>query len=236
MNQMFGGEVKSLVDAVTQTALNYRLLSQYTAFVAVSDEVRVNPDGSKITVQVPVELPQGVSYEGVFGDLAAEQAVNAPRSRSMRPAAPMPSQSFSTSSKLQGSGLSAEPSITGADQLQTRLKPNSSNIGRAEDKTIAQSPIQVVKLTGLTGTDVATAQAAIAKQLQAVTVPTGLNGNVILEITVQNGRLTRIILDDVNSTLKDQNLVESLKRSLQGVVLPNTAKGIITLTLSVKPS
>ncbi|MCX5936059.1 MAG: trypsin, partial [Pseudanabaena sp. LacPavin_0818_WC45_MAG_42_6] len=50
MNQMFGGEVKSLVDAVTQTALNYRLLSQYTAFVAVSEEVRVNPDGGKVTV------------------------------------------------------------------------------------------------------------------------------------------------------------------------------------------
>ncbi|MBD2186891.1 VIT domain-containing protein [Pseudanabaena mucicola] len=234
MNQMFGGEVKSLVDAVTQTALNYRLLSQYTAFVAVSDEVRVNPDGSKITVQVPVELPQGVSYEGVFGGITADQAVNAPRSRAMMPAAPMPSQSFSTSSKLQGSVLYEKPSITGADQLQTRLKPNSSNTVRAEDKTVTQSPIQVVQLTGLTGTDVATAQAAIAKQLQSVKVPAGLNGNVILEITVQNGRLTRIILDDVNSTLKDQNLVESIKRSLQGVVLPTTAKSAITLTLSVK--
>lgn len=234
MNQMFGGEVKSLVDAVTQTALNYRLLSQYTAFVAVSDEVRVNPDGSKITVQVPVELPQGVSYEGVFGGIAADQAVNAPRSRAMMPAAPMPSQSFSTSSKLQGSVLYATPSMRGADQLQTRLKPNSSNTVRAEDKPVTQSPIQVVKLTGLTGTDVATAQAALAKQLQSVIVPAGLNGNVVLEITVQNGRLIRIILDDVNSTIKEQNLVESLKQSLQGVILPTTAKGTVTLTLSVK--
>ncbi|NJS09940.1 MAG: after-VIT domain-containing protein [Microcoleus sp. CSU_2_2] len=66
MNQMFGGETKSLVESVTNTALTYRLLSEYTAFVAVSEEVRVEPDGTRHLVPVPVELPQGVSYEGVF--------------------------------------------------------------------------------------------------------------------------------------------------------------------------
>ena len=66
MNQMFGGETKSLVESVTDTALTYRLLSEYTAFVAVSEEVRVEPDGSSRRVQVPVELPQGVRYEGIF--------------------------------------------------------------------------------------------------------------------------------------------------------------------------
>ena len=66
MNQMFGGETKSVVESVTNTALTYRLLSEYTAFVAVSEEVRVEPDGSRRRVQVPVELPQGVSYEGIF--------------------------------------------------------------------------------------------------------------------------------------------------------------------------
>ncbi len=73
MNQMFGGETKSLVEAVTNTALTYRLLSEYTAFVAVSEEVRVEPDGSRRRVQVPVELPQGVSYEGIFESEGAEQ-------------------------------------------------------------------------------------------------------------------------------------------------------------------
>ncbi|MEB3232246.1 MAG: VIT domain-containing protein, partial [Leptolyngbyaceae bacterium] len=67
MNQMYSGETVSGVEAVTQTALDYRLLSQYTAFVAVSEEVRVDPDGTRRTVEVPVELPEGVSYEGIFG-------------------------------------------------------------------------------------------------------------------------------------------------------------------------
>ncbi len=66
MNQMFGGETKSLVESVTNTALTYRLLSEYTAFVAVSSEVRVEPDGTRRRVEVPVEVPQGVRYEGIF--------------------------------------------------------------------------------------------------------------------------------------------------------------------------
>ncbi|MDF5717360.1 MAG: VIT domain-containing protein [Rhizonema sp. NSF051] len=65
MNQMFNCETKVGVEAVTETALTYQMLSQYTAFVAVSEEVRVNSQGESISVQVPVEMPEGVSYEGI---------------------------------------------------------------------------------------------------------------------------------------------------------------------------
>ncbi|MEG4318237.1 MULTISPECIES: VIT domain-containing protein [unclassified Microcoleus] len=82
MNQMFGGETKSLVEAVTNTALTYHLLSEYTAFVAVSSEVRVEPDGSRRRVQVPVELPQGVSYDGIFQREESEQTRGGTRIRS----------------------------------------------------------------------------------------------------------------------------------------------------------
>ncbi|MCL1462838.1 Hsp70 family protein [Argonema galeatum] len=71
MKQMFGVETTSGVEAVTETALTYQLLSQYTAFVAVSDDVRVDPEGKSVSVQVPVEMPEGVSYEGIFGQVAA---------------------------------------------------------------------------------------------------------------------------------------------------------------------
>ncbi|MEP6488979.1 after-VIT domain-containing protein [Microcoleus vaginatus GB2-A3] len=94
MNQMFGGETKSLVEAVTNTALTYRLLSEYTAFVAVSEEVRVEPDGSRRRVQVPVELPQGVSYEGIFQSEGAEPTRGGARSvtsnRNSAPVSPAP--------------------------------------------------------------------------------------------------------------------------------------------------
>ncbi|MGD1804911.1 VIT domain-containing protein [Dapis sp. BLCC M126] len=64
-NQMFDYEKKSMVDKVTETALSYQLLSEYTAFVAVSEEVRVEPGSKSISVEVPVEMPEGVSYQGI---------------------------------------------------------------------------------------------------------------------------------------------------------------------------
>lgn len=71
MTQMVSGERKSGVEAVTQTAIAYQLLCQYTAFVAVSDEVRVEHPEASVSVQVPVEMPEGVSAEGIFGSLAS---------------------------------------------------------------------------------------------------------------------------------------------------------------------
>jgi Ca-activated chloride channel homolog len=51
---------------ITQLGLDYRLMTQFTSFVAVEDRV-VTKDGKPQRVEVPVELPEGVSYEGVFG-------------------------------------------------------------------------------------------------------------------------------------------------------------------------
>jgi Ca-activated chloride channel family protein len=67
MNQMFGGETASGVKAVTDTALAYRLLSQYTAFVAVTEEVRVDPNGKRKRVQVPLETPEGMKAKTTSG-------------------------------------------------------------------------------------------------------------------------------------------------------------------------
>lgn len=44
-------------------ALAYRLLSQYTAFVAVSEEVRVDPKNPKRQEVVPVPIPEGMNKQ-----------------------------------------------------------------------------------------------------------------------------------------------------------------------------
>ncbi|AFY84522.1 VIT domain-containing protein [Oscillatoria acuminata] len=79
MNQMVSGERKSGVEAVTQTAIAYQLLCQYTAFVAVSEEVRVEHPEASVSVQVPVEMPEGVNAEGVFGSMGAVYAPSPPQ-------------------------------------------------------------------------------------------------------------------------------------------------------------
>jgi Ca-activated chloride channel family protein len=51
--------------------MEYRLLSQFTSFVAVEDRV-VNQNGKPTTVQVPVNLPEGVSRETTVGNAQEE--------------------------------------------------------------------------------------------------------------------------------------------------------------------
>jgi Ca-activated chloride channel family protein len=53
-------------EAVTQLGLQYRLMTQFTSFVAV-EEMTVTTGGVPRRVEVPVEMPEGVSYDGVFG-------------------------------------------------------------------------------------------------------------------------------------------------------------------------
>ena len=64
-----------IAEQVTQLGLAYRLMTQYTSFVAVEETI-VTEGGKPRRVDVPVEMPSGVSYEGVFG----EQALGSGRS------------------------------------------------------------------------------------------------------------------------------------------------------------
>jgi Ca-activated chloride channel family protein len=67
-NGMQSGQPKPALRAqITQLGLDYRLMTQFTSFVAVEDRI-VNKDGKPVHVDVPVEMPEGMSYEGVFGD------------------------------------------------------------------------------------------------------------------------------------------------------------------------
>lgn len=52
--------------AITQLGLDYRLLTQYTSFVAV-EEMTITEGGQPRRIDVPVEIPEGLSYEGIFG-------------------------------------------------------------------------------------------------------------------------------------------------------------------------
>ena len=68
-----GNTRTDLRDAITQLGLDYRLMTQFTSFVAV-EEMTVTDGGQPRRVEVPVEMPEGVSYEGVFGTDKAEMA------------------------------------------------------------------------------------------------------------------------------------------------------------------
>jgi Ca-activated chloride channel family protein len=69
-------------EAIAQIGLDFRLMTQFTSFVAV-EEMTVTTGGEPRRIEVPVEMPEGVSYEGVFGQeretqLGAKMQIAAP--------------------------------------------------------------------------------------------------------------------------------------------------------------
>jgi Ca-activated chloride channel family protein len=61
-----GNAKPDVKNTITSLGLEYRLLTQFTSFVAVEETV-VTEGGQPRRIEVPVELPEGVSREGVFG-------------------------------------------------------------------------------------------------------------------------------------------------------------------------
>jgi Ca-activated chloride channel family protein len=72
--ELHGGQRPDIQEAITSLGLRHRLMTAWTSLVAIDSAV-VNSTGRSTSIEVPVEMPQNVSYEGVFGaDAAAKLA------------------------------------------------------------------------------------------------------------------------------------------------------------------
>jgi Ca-activated chloride channel homolog len=69
-----GNMNSDLRETITQLGLEYRLMTQFTSFVAFEDVV-ITEGGQPRRVEVPVEMPEGVSYRGVFGEAEEKSKV-----------------------------------------------------------------------------------------------------------------------------------------------------------------
>ncbi len=56
---------RASVDQIIDVALEFGIMTQYTSFVAVEKRI-VNVGGKQRTVSVPIEMADGVSYEGIY--------------------------------------------------------------------------------------------------------------------------------------------------------------------------
>ncbi len=80
-------------EAVTKLGLDFNLMTQFTSFVAVEESV-VTEGGKPRRIEVPVEMPHGMSYEGVFGERRekdmASMSVGAKMARGRFVGSPLP--------------------------------------------------------------------------------------------------------------------------------------------------
>jgi Ca-activated chloride channel family protein len=135
---------QEIKDEIVATALEHHIMTQYTSFVAVEEKYVTN--GGKPTLQVvPVEMPDGVSREGVFG-----------KSMSQMPAAPMtarragaggarfsypPNQTAFLKLRGSGSGSSASSDaayMSGPSVTSVRGSLSQSNSGETRKLQIVQ--------------------------------------------------------------------------------------------------
>jgi Ca-activated chloride channel homolog len=61
-----GNPEKAVKEEIVKVALSHKIMTQFTSFVAVEEAV-ITVGGKPTKVTVPVEMPEGVSREGVFG-------------------------------------------------------------------------------------------------------------------------------------------------------------------------
>jgi Ca-activated chloride channel homolog len=269
MNQMLAVETKSGVDTVTETALTYQLLSQYTAFIAVSDDVRVNPESDMISMEVPVEMPEGVNILYCVGGMPARggdsffDIFSAPRASapltmancyyesecedasdyedlSMMCCSPQiaPAKSIFAKAKdavgrIFGQNQTVDDSDSDEFCLHSPSMPDHSlSMDEEDEQVVSNHQLEVISVTGLDQAEIA----ALTQYLQKVKLPSGFGGEIVLEFTVNNGRVGRIMLDEEVSTLTENAVVEVITRSLVTWKPAPSASGKVRLTLRIHKS
>lgn len=216
MNQMVSGDTKAGVEAVTNTALAYQLLSQYTAFVAVSDEVRVDPTAGSVSVQVPVEMPEGISHTGIFGnfvDRPVPAPMAAPMSRVMRqqaaPATPAAPDPFDVS--LISPGMIGEP-ITplSSDPVEFDDSEDFLSAPAVEDERSLPEPQTI---------DDRPKQFSLTHWISPLTLSLSSHSKNQLQI--------------ISATGLNQKTIALLLRHLQAIQLPENMKGDLVFEFQV---
>ncbi|NJR70686.1 MAG: after-VIT domain-containing protein [Synechococcales cyanobacterium CRU_2_2] len=218
MNRMYGGETTAGIEAVTQTSLAYRLLSKYTAFVAVSEEVRVEPDGTRRTVQVPVELPEGVSYAGIFGDEATQNVGFGNLAASARLMAPAPAMMAMPSGASGGLRQSLKGPVVARPRVErdSAVKPEAAEATPQPTMPSGINPVTVVKAEGLDAAAIAQLEQHLATlNFSGFNLSGNTAAELVFELQVRRGQVRRVALDEAASAGADAALVAVLRDGLQ---------------------
>jgi Ca-activated chloride channel family protein len=116
------GQMKpALEEDITGLGITYSILTQFTSFVAV-EELRITEGGKARTIRVPVEMPQGVSYSGVFGREASRGGGLMARSARLSAAPASAAMSFNGRAGLGSADDFALPAEEAGERLLAELE------------------------------------------------------------------------------------------------------------------
>jgi Ca-activated chloride channel family protein len=158
-----GNPDPAIKEEIVGLGLGYRLLTKYTSFVAVEEKV-ITEGGQPRRIEVPVEMPEGVSYEGVFG---SEMTSRSPK-------------------KMGQAAVMAAPRASG--QLHIRGGRGASMTYEV-DGIMSSEKEALHNLAGDEAVD-RTAEAKLTEELRGLVGKLNARGNYTSDkLTVKNGRL-----------------------------------------------
>jgi len=134
-----------LKDTITQLGIEYRLMTQFTSFVAV-EEMIVTDGGQPRRIDVPVEVPQGVKSEEMFDEkTVAIPKVQAFSTNYMRAAAP--ARAMRSSGVLNGRAVGAGGGGSGPGQAGNIGTGTGAGTGQGVGAVVSPTPTPDLKVS-----------------------------------------------------------------------------------------
>jgi Ca-activated chloride channel family protein len=220
---------RDVVEEITGLGLEFRLMTQWTSFVAVEEKV-VNVDGTPQTVVQPVEMPEDVSYEGVFGDQGPAPARRAKVSARTLGIAPPATAEVASRVGPESSYRLAMPDAT-PQEPEPLHQPTQVPGSRAEaqDEEEAASGVELKTVAvrgGLRQPDVVrvlkTALPALRRAYRTrLAAAPGLSGRLMVTLVIAGDGSVNAVAFDADS-LSDQQL-----RQAVGAILARLGFGTV---------
>jgi Ca-activated chloride channel family protein len=202
-----------LIEQIIGVSLDYSVLCEQTAFVAVDSYVRADgllPE----TIGIPVNMPEGVSYSGVFGSSAA--------------APPVLYRSVASSPAGTGGGAGFNGGVQGAMLVEERIDMEAE---------YEYSPVFTASLVSIS--DYLGARPSSFRQVVLALIAE-LNensdvlaeGSITFEITVNSsGVITRIRVGE--DTVEVDEVTEIVENFLVGETIEGAASGTSTVVITI---
>ena len=186
------------VKEVTELGLNYNLLTAYTSFVAVDNEVR-NKDGKLTTVKQPLPLPEGVSDYAVggYGNYAASPAML----------------------KSWGMRGKAEGRLT-----EDKLAKQEFQVPQKKDEAQKISIVRVTAGKGLLMDEILKVAQAKLNEIEKCFAGKGLSGTIKINLMINaDGTLKNVEI--ARGTIQDEKIRQCIIDQIKKWQLPATPNG-----------
>jgi len=245
-----GKAKKEVQDTITNIGLEYRLLSQFTSFVAVEERIKTQ-GGKPVKVEVPVEFPDGMNRKTTLGDanetvdISSSNATVTVTSKSVS-SLPLKSRgigSGSGSGSGSGNGNGGMIAQSAAGRRNSRNSANQISNSVASVTNLTLSPGSKVISGGVVNGQAANlptpAYPAAAKAIRAggtvnVQITIDETGNVISASAISGHSLLHQAAEQVAKQAKfSPTLVSGKPVKVQGVIVYNfvDSQNVATATL-----